>query len=57
MMDLRRDFKAFALRGNLLELAVAFVLGVAFAAVVSSFVEDIVMNIIAAVAGSRTSAT
>ena len=51
MTDLWRDFKAFALRGNLLELAVAFVLGVAFAAVIASFVEDIVMNIIAAVAG------
>jgi large conductance mechanosensitive channel len=46
-----RDFKAFVLRGNLLELAVAFVLGVAFAAVVSSFVNDILMNIVAAVAG------
>lgn len=46
-----RDFKAFALRGNLLELAIAFILGVAFAAVVNSFVNDILMNIIAAVAG------
>src|SRR5687768_3886104 len=51
MTDLWRDFRAFALRGNLLELAVAFVLGLAFAAVVTSFVDDIVMNIIAAVAG------
>jgi large conductance mechanosensitive channel len=51
MGDLWRDFRAFALRGNLLELAVAFVLGLAFAAVVTSFVEDIVMNIVAAVAG------
>jgi large conductance mechanosensitive channel len=51
MGDLWRDFKAFALRGNLLELAVAFVLALAFAAVVTSFVEDIVMNIVAAVAG------
>jgi large conductance mechanosensitive channel len=45
------DFKAFAIQGNLLELAVAFILGVAFAAVVNSFVNDILMNIIAAVAG------
>ena len=51
MAGLLRDFRAFALRGNLLELAVAFILGVAFAAVVSSFVNDVLMNIIAAVAG------
>lgn len=51
MIELWRDFKAFALRGNLLELAVAFVLGLAFAAVVTSFVEDVIMNIVAAVAG------
>jgi large conductance mechanosensitive channel len=46
-----KEFKDFALRGNLLELAVAFVMGVAFAAVVSSFVDDVMMNLIAAVAG------
>jgi large conductance mechanosensitive channel len=51
VIQLWRDFKAFALRGNLLELAVAFVLGVAFAAVVNSFVEDVVMNVIAAIVG------
>ena len=46
-----RDFKEFALKGNLLELAVAFVLGTAFAAVVTSLVNDVVMNLIAAVVG------
>ena len=46
-----REFKDFALRGNLLELAVAFVMGVAFAAVVSSLVNDVVMNVIAAIVG------
>jgi large conductance mechanosensitive channel len=51
MRSLWDDFKAFAIQGNLLELAVAFVLGVAFAAVVSSFVNDVLMNVIAAVAG------
>ena len=51
MGDLLRDFRAFALRGNVLELAVAFVLGVAFAAVINSFVNDVLMNLIAAVAG------
>ena len=51
MRGLLNDFKAFAIQGNLLELAVAFILGVAFAAVVNSFVNDVLMNIIAAVAG------
>ena len=46
-----RDFKEFALKGNLLELAVAFILGVAFAAVVTSFIEDVLMNLIAAIVG------
>jgi large conductance mechanosensitive channel len=51
LRGLLNDFKAFAIQGNLLEIAVAFVLGVAFAAVVNSFVNDIVMNLIAAVVG------
>lgn len=51
MGQLLGDFRAFALRGGLLELAVAFVLGVAFAAVVNSFVSDVLMNILAAVVG------
>ena len=46
-----KEFREFALRGNLLELAVAFVLGVAFAAVVNSLVDDVIMNIVAALIG------
>ncbi len=46
-----REFREFALKGNLLELAVAFILGVAFSAVVTSFIEDVLMNLIAAVVG------
>ena len=38
-----KDFKAFIERGNLLQLAVAFIMGVAFAAVVTSLVNDIIM--------------
>jgi large conductance mechanosensitive channel len=37
------DFKAFINRGNIIDLAVAFILGVAFAAVVQSLVNDIIM--------------
>ena len=38
-----KDFKAFIARGNVLDLAVAVVIGAAFGAVVSSFVADILM--------------
>lgn len=44
-------FKTFLLRGNLVELAVAFVVGVAFAALVTAFVTDIITPIIAAIGG------
>lgn len=46
-----KEFREFALKGNLLELAVAFVLGLAFAAVVTSFVDDIIMQLVAAIIG------
>ena len=44
-----KEFKAFILRGNLVEIAVAFIMALAFAAVVASFVTDIVTPIIAAI--------
>lgn len=46
-----REFRDFLLRGNLVELAVAFVMGLAFAALVTSFVDDLVMPIIAMLIG------
>jgi large conductance mechanosensitive channel len=46
-----KEFKAFILRGNLVEIAVAFIMALAFAAVVASFVTDIVTPIIAAIVG------
>jgi large conductance mechanosensitive channel len=46
-----REFKEFALKGNLVELAVAFVLGLAFAAVVTSLVDDVIMQLVAAIVG------
>ena len=48
-----KDFKEFLLRGNLVELAVAVVIGVAFAALVDSFVKDIVTPLIAALGGKQ----
>lgn len=38
-----KDFKDFVMRGNLLEFAVAFILGVAFGRVVTSLVNDVIM--------------
>jgi large conductance mechanosensitive channel len=46
-----KEFKDFLLRGNIVELAVAFVIGLAFAAVVNSFVNDLVMPVIAMIIG------
>jgi large conductance mechanosensitive channel len=43
-----KGFKEFILRGNVIDLAVAFVIGVAFAAVVTAFVENIINPLIAA---------
>jgi large conductance mechanosensitive channel len=41
------EYKQFLFRGNLLDLAVAFVLGVAFASMVSAFADDVIMGTIA----------
>ena len=46
-----KDFRAFLTSGNLGELAVAFVMGVAFAAVITSLVDNLVMPIIAMIVG------
>jgi large conductance mechanosensitive channel len=46
-----QEFRDFLLRGNIVELAVAFVMGLAFAAVVNSLVDDLVTPLIAMVIG------
>lgn len=51
MSSLLTEFKGFLMKGNLIELAVAFVMGVAFAAVVNSLVNNLVMPILAAIVG------
>ncbi len=45
------EFKAFILRGNVLDLAVAVIIGVAFGAVVEAFTDGILMALIAAIFG------
>jgi large conductance mechanosensitive channel len=44
-----KEFREFLLRGNVVDLAVAVVLGAAFGAVVTSFVNDVLMQIVAIV--------
>jgi large conductance mechanosensitive channel len=51
MKPLLQEFKDFLMRGSLIELAVAFVMGLAFATVINSLVDNLVMPIIAAVIG------
>jgi len=46
-----KDFKAFILRGNMVELAVAVVIGVAFTAVITALVKDLITPVIAAIGG------
>ena len=46
-----KEFRDFLLRGNILELAVAFVMGLAFAAVINSLVNDLIMPVIAMIIG------
>lgn len=50
-MKLASDFKAFLLRGNIVDLAVAVVIGLAFGAVVTAFVADLITPLIAAIGG------
>src|SRR5882757_9329438 len=45
------EFKKFAMRGNVVDLAVGVIIGAAFGAIVSSLVADIIMPIIGAVTG------
>lgn len=46
-----KEFKAFALRGNVIDLAIGVVIGVAFGAIVTSFVNDIIMPVIGLLVG------
>ena len=46
-----RDFREFLLRGNLVDMAVGIVIGLAFAAVVTALVADLITPIIAAIGG------
>ena len=46
-----REFRAFIARGNVLDLAVAVIIGAAFATIAASLTEDIIMPVIGAIFG------
>ncbi len=46
-----KDFKAFIMRGNVMDLAVAVIIGAAFGKIVSSLVADVLMPLISLISG------
>jgi large conductance mechanosensitive channel len=46
-----KEFKQFALRGNLIDMAVAFVMGAAFSKVVSAFIDGMVLPLVGLIQG------
>jgi large conductance mechanosensitive channel protein len=45
-MKIFKEFKEFAIKGNVVDLAVAVIIGAAFGKIVTSIVEDLVMPVI-----------
>ena len=52
-MSVASEFKEFALKGNVVDLAVGVIIGAAFGKIISSLVDDVVMPVIGAIAGNR----
>lgn len=50
-MSLMQDFKAFAVKGNVIDLAVAVIIGGAFGKIVESLVGDVIMPVVGALIG------
>lgn len=50
-MSFMQEFKAFAMRGNVVDLAVGVVIGAAFGKIVDSLVKDIIMPVVGAILG------
>ena len=56
-MKILNDFRQFLLRGNVVDLAVAVVIGAAFGAVITAMVEDLLTPLIAAIGGQQDFST
>lgn len=52
-MSMVSEFKEFALKGNVMDLAVGVIIGGAFATITTSLVEDVIMPIVAFIAGGE----
>ena len=50
-MSLVKEFREFAVKGNVIDLAVGVIIGAAFGKIVASFVEDIVMPLVGTMLG------
>lgn len=50
-MKMLQEFKSFAIKGNVVDLAVGVIIGVAFGKIVASLVEDVVMPLVGTVIG------
>lgn len=50
-MGMLKEFKEFAMRGNLVDIAVAFVMGASFGKIVTSFVDGVVMPVVGMLTG------
>jgi len=50
-MKLAKEFKQFLMRGNVVDLAIAVVIGMAFGAVISALIADLITPLIAAIGG------
>ena len=50
-MSLLKEFRSFAIKGNVVDLAVGVIIGVAFGKIVASLVEDVIMPLIGALIG------
>lgn len=53
MMSMMSEFKEFAVKGNVMDLAVGVIIGGAFATITTSLVEDIIMPIVAMIFGGE----
>ncbi len=51
MKGILKEFREFAFKGNMLDLAIGFIIGAAFSAVVNSLAKDVIMNVVAAIFG------
>ena len=51
-MALLKEFREFAIKGNVIDLAVAVIIGAAFSKIIDSLIKDLIMPLIAALVGS-----